>query len=107
MQSIVRRESVEFLGGMLWLKHSLTNPLPSLCALLSDGTYPTELTPLLRIESSSAPLTEAFEVHLNAFKVDRVKASLGDHLQDIVSSIPEKKMEKIEDFKQALNDYFI
>ena len=59
------------------------------------------------IDKPTANQTDAFQGYLETFKVNSLKASLGEHLQDIVSSIPEKQMEKFEDFKQALNDYFL
>ena len=51
-----------------------------------------------RFETPAAHQTEVFEPYLEAFKVIGSKVSLGDHLQDIASSIPEKQMEKIEGF---------
>ena len=59
------------------------------------------------IENPTAKQAKAFDVYLDAFKVNSLKASLGDHLEDIVSSISEKQMEKFDDFKQALKDYFL
>ena len=59
------------------------------------------------IENPTASQTKAFDVYLNSFKVNSLKASLGDHLEDVASTVPEKQMEKFEDFKQALKDYFL
>ena len=42
------------------------------------------------IENPTASQTNAFDVYLNSFKVNSLKASLGDHLEDVPSSIPEK-----------------
>ena len=54
------------------------------------------------IENPTAAQTKAFNDYLNAFKVNSLKASLGDHLEDVVSTVPAKDMEEFEDFKKAL-----
>ena len=58
-------------------------------------------------ENPTAKQTKAFDAYLDTFKINSLKASLGEHLQDIVSLISEKQMEKFEVFKQALKDYFL
>ena len=59
------------------------------------------------IQNPSAKQNAAFDKYLEAFKVESLKSSLGDHLEDVVSSISEKQMENFDDFKQALKDYFL
>ena len=59
------------------------------------------------IENPTARQNAEFDKYLEAFKVENLKSSLGDHLEDVVSSISEKQMEKFDDFKQALKDYFL
>ena len=58
------------------------------------------------IENPTAKQTEAFDKYLEVFKVESLIISLGEHLQDIASSISEKQMGKFEDFKQAFKDFF-
>ena len=59
------------------------------------------------IENATAKQHDAFDKYLDKFKVESLKSCLGDHLEDVVSSIPEKQMEKFDDFKQALKEYFL
>ena len=59
------------------------------------------------IENPTAAQTKAFNDYLNAFKINSLKASLGDHLEDVVSTVPAKEMEEFEDFKKALKNHFL
>ena len=51
-------------------------------------------------ENPTAKKTEAFDKYLEVFKVESLKASIGEHLQDIASSISAKQMEKFENLNK-------
>ena len=47
------------------------------------------------IENATANQEEAFDKYLDKFKVESLKSSLGDHLEDVVSSILENRWKNL------------